>query len=237
MEADPPTTPEPQGFRFTPGVQRRVMQLLGNVVLQVFALFIPAGTLRWPEGWFYIGFYLFFIGVNAALLLPKGAAASELMEERSHVRGMKRWDKAFAVVFGIAGLAILVVAGLDERFGWSPPIALWFQVLALVVMFLGYSLFTWAMTTNAYFSARVRIQDDRGQKVVSSGPYRLVRHPAYAGVLPFTIALPVMLGSLWALVPAVIFRTARENQTLLHELDEYEAYAQQVRFRLVPGIW
>jgi protein-S-isoprenylcysteine O-methyltransferase Ste14 len=117
------------------------------------------------------------------------------------------------------------------------------QLLALVVMFLGYSLFSWAMATNAYFSARVRIQADRGHQVVSDGPYRLVRHPGYAGVLPFAIALPVMLGSLWALVPglvlvvSVVGRTALEDQTLLRDLDGYAAYAERVRFRLVPGVW
>jgi protein-S-isoprenylcysteine O-methyltransferase Ste14 len=237
------TQSQQKGFRFTPGVRRRLLQLAGLVVLQAAALFIPSGSLRWPEGWVYIGYYIFFIGLNALLILPRGSVASDLMEERSHVTGMKSWDKAFAAVYALSGIGILVVAGLDERLSWSPSITLWVQGLALIVMLLGYGLFSWAMATNAYFSARVRIQADRGQEVVSDGPYRLVRHPGYAGVIPSSLALPVMLASLWALIPAlllvlsVVARTALEDRTLLGELHGYRAYARQVRFRLVPGVW
>jgi protein-S-isoprenylcysteine O-methyltransferase Ste14 len=243
MEAKDSSVEEPQAFRFTPGVRRRLMQLVAQVLFQALVLFIPAGTLRWVEGWVYIAFYLFFIGVNVVLLLPKGSAASSLMEERSRVGGMKDWDKAFAAVYGLASTGILIVAGLDERLVWSPPTALWLQAASLAVMSLGYGLFSWAMATNAYFSARVRIQAERGHQVISGGPYQLVRHPGYAGTIPLAMALPVMLGSLWALVPAavvvvsVVARTLLEDRTLFRELDGYPAYAQQVRFRLVPGVW
>jgi protein-S-isoprenylcysteine O-methyltransferase Ste14 len=99
------------------------------------------------------------------------------------------------------------------------------------------------MATNAYFSARVRIQADRGHQVVTSGPYGVVRHPGYAGTILAALALPVMLGSGWALIPAALLviavaaRTVLEDRTLVAELGGYSAYAQQVRFRLVPGVW
>jgi protein-S-isoprenylcysteine O-methyltransferase Ste14 len=233
----------PPGFRFTPGVWRRVIQLLTLVALQALALFLPAGTLRWPEGWVYLGFYVFIIGLNFALLLRHGAYAAELIEERSHMTGMKSWDKVFAAVYGISGIATLVVAGLDQRFGWSPAFAFWIQAVALVVMFLGYGTFSWSMATNAFFSARVRIQSDRGHQVVSHGPYAIVRHPGYAGTIPFAFTLPLMLASYWALIPAaflissIVARTLLEDRTLLRELEGYREYAERVRFRLLPGIW
>jgi protein-S-isoprenylcysteine O-methyltransferase Ste14 len=220
-----------------------VIQLLGLVALQALALFLPAGSLRWIEGWIYLGFYLLFIGFNALLILPKGAAATELMEERAGTRDMRGWDKMFAAIYGLSGIGTLVVAGLDQRFAWSPPSDSTLQVIALAIMTLGYGLFSWAMATNAYFSARVRIQADRGHQVVTRGPYGVVRHPGYAGTILAALALPVMLGSGWALIPAALLviavaaRTVLEDRTLVAELGGYSAYAQQVRFRLVPGVW
>ena len=102
---------------------------------------------------------------------------------------------------------------------------------------------TWAMMTNSFFSALVRIQRDRGHAVVSRGPYRFVRHPGYVGYITFTLATPVALGTLWGLIPAVlvslgmVIRTALEDRTLREELPGYEDFASQVRFRLVPGVW
>ena len=99
------------------------------------------------------------------------------------------------------------------------------------------------MAANAFFSAVVRIQDDRGHAVASGGPYRFVRHPGYSGSLAFELATPIMLGSLWALIPSglnallIVVRTALEDRTLNEELDGYREYAGQVRYRLLPGVW
>jgi protein-S-isoprenylcysteine O-methyltransferase Ste14 len=234
---------EAEGFRFTSGVRRRLVQIAGLILMQALALFASAGTLRWAEGWAYLGFYLFLIGLNAALIVPRGVVGSTLVEERSRAGGMRGWDKAFAAVYGLSSIAILVIAGLDERLAWSGPIAPWLQVLAFGVMCLGYGLFSWSMAVNAFFSARVRIQADRGHQVVDRGPYAAVRHPGYAGAVVSALTLPVMLGSAWALLPAasvvvsVIIRTVLEDRTLLAELDGYEDYSRRVRYRLVPGIW
>jgi protein-S-isoprenylcysteine O-methyltransferase Ste14 len=137
----------------------------------------------------------------------------------------------------------LIVAGLDVRFGWSPELALAIRLAALVLWLQGDVFSKWAAVSNRFYSRLVRIQEDRGHTVVTDGPYRTVRHPGYAGALLVGLATPIALGSLWALVPAVllglllVIRTALEDRTLHAELSGYAAYAQQTRYRLVPLIW
>ena len=114
---------------------------------------------------------------------------------------------------------------------------------ALAAAALSMALVTWSMASNRFFSSYVRIQKDRGHVVASGGPYRYVRHPGYVGMLGFGLATPLILGSVWALIPAgltlvvVVVRTALEDRTLQRELEGYQAYAQRVRYRLVPGLW
>jgi protein-S-isoprenylcysteine O-methyltransferase Ste14 len=146
--------------------------------------------------------------------------------------------------FGIiVAIVMLIIAGLDKRFEWSPNLPLLLHITAFVITALGYSLGTWATSVNRFFSAVVRIQRDRGHTVVSSGPYRLIRHPGYAGAVVTSLATPLLLGSLWALIPAVlavcliIIRTALEDRTLQEELEGYHDYAERVRYRLLPGVW
>jgi protein-S-isoprenylcysteine O-methyltransferase Ste14 len=193
-------------------------------------------------GWAMVGIYALWVGANALFLIPRNP---ELLAERAkrHKEGMKTWDKLVLSVVGLATLAKYIIAGLDVRYGWTAQMPLTIQIVALVISALGYALGTWAMATNAYFSMVVRIQEDRGHAVVSDGPYRYVRHPGYTGTTAFELATPIMLGSLWALIPGVlaavltIARTALEDQTLQKELDGYRDYAQRVRYRLLPGIW
>jgi protein-S-isoprenylcysteine O-methyltransferase Ste14 len=222
-------------------VRRRFVQLGILIVIQAVALFLAAGRLDWLAGWAYMAVYVGFIGVNALILMPHG---KELIAERSAVReDVKGWDKLVLILSAILGPGMLIVAGLDMRFGWSAPVASEVRVAALVVMILGYGLFSWAMASNAFFSAAVRLQKDRGHQVATGGPYRFARHPGYSGMMAFTPATALMLGSLWALIPAallcvtMVIRTALEDRTLRHELDGYEEYAQRVRYRLLPGLW
>ena len=147
----------------------------------------------------------------------------------------------FIALFGPA-LSLLVV-GLDHRFGWTDLVAPCGQYVAALLVALAHGLSMWAMVANRYFSAVSRIQKDRGQVVVTDGPYRLVRHPAYAGGLLASLALPFMLNALTALPPALvgfvalIIRTRNEDCMLMQELPGYKEYAQRTRFRLIPGIW
>ena len=136
-----------------------------------------------------------------------------------------------------------IVAGLDVRFGWSPDLPDWIQITALVVLQIGSLLGTWAMFSNRFFSSQVRIQTDRGHSVVKEGPYKYVRHPGYAGGLISWLAAPVFFSSWWVIIPAVVVaaasfkRTALEDRTLQEELPGYAEYSQEVKYRLIPGIW
>jgi len=207
-------------------------------------LFIAAGRLNWVWAWVYVGIVVFFTLVSRVAVIrtnPDLIAERAQSLEREDVRG---WDRLILFFLLLIGpLAMMIVAGLDERFGWSPQILLAPRLVALAVMVLGYTLSTWAMAVNRYYSAVVRIQKDRGQTVVTDGPYRFVRHPSYATGIVSSLMIPILLGSLWALIPTIlvalgtIIRTALEDKTLLEELDGYEGYAAQVRYRLLPGVW
>jgi protein-S-isoprenylcysteine O-methyltransferase Ste14 len=168
----------------------------------------------------------------------------DLLAERLGPRkGAKRWDTTIMGVHGLLQLGVYVVAGLDHRHGWSAALPAAVQAAALAVCSLGYALVVWATASNAFFSLIVRIQTERGHSVVTTGPYRHVRHPAYAGALLTIPSVPILLGSWWALLIGVgdaalmIVRTALEDLTLQAELPGYPEYVLQVRQRLVPGLW
>ena len=137
----------------------------------------------------------------------------------------------------------MIVVGLDQRFGWSTIIPEIGQYLAALVVAGGSGLAVWASVVNPYFSAVARIQRDRGQVVVTTGPYRIVRHPSYAGALLASLAIPIMLDAIWALVPALllvvalIIRTKLEDRMLMEELGGYPAYAAETSYRLILGVW
>jgi protein-S-isoprenylcysteine O-methyltransferase Ste14 len=137
----------------------------------------------------------------------------------------------------------MIVAGLDHRFGWSPVFPLWLIVLGIFLTALGYAISAWAFIENRFFSSVVRIQTERGHVVCDSGPYRIVRHPGYAGNILPLLGIVLALGSVWTVIPAVvalviaILRTALEDRTLQEELLGYREYAHHVRYRLFPGIY
>ena len=207
-------------------------------------LFISAGTVKWPMAWVYV-VLLLAATIGSRLIVLKRNPDTLLERARfMSSEGTKSWDRLLVAIVGILGpLAIVIVAGLDHRFGWSAIIPEPVQYLAALLLAVGYGLAVWAMVENRYFSAVARIQDDRGQVVVTTGPYRLVRHPAYAGALAASLAVPVMLDAIWALIPAlvlmvgVIIRTGFEDRMLREELDGYERYTQETPYRLIPGLW
>ncbi|HEY5270874.1 MAG TPA: isoprenylcysteine carboxylmethyltransferase family protein [Anaerolineales bacterium] len=225
----------------TPAIRKRLVQIGFFVLIQAVALFASVWKWNWWNAWVYLGEYLVFLVFNLFVLLPHH---KDLVEERSQVgEGAKDWDKVIGIISGTGGFAILILAGLDERFGWAGSIPLWVQVATFVLLGLSYPLFTWAMVSNKFFSTIVRIQKDRGHTVQTSGPYRFVRHPGYASLLVSYITIPIALGSLWACIPMVMLvinlfiRTALEDRTLQNELDGYKEYAGRVRYRFIPEIW
>jgi protein-S-isoprenylcysteine O-methyltransferase Ste14 len=146
-------------------------------------------------------------------------------------------------IIGLALVACYIVAGLNVRNEWTTGISPLFQVAALTIIVLGYALVVWTTAADAFFSLIVRIQKERGHTVVTSGPYRFMRHPAYAGGVFLYLATPVMLGSLWALILGglsallMVVRTVLEDKMLLNKLDDYKGYARRVRYRLLPWVW
>ena len=215
--------------------------LLTFLVTAIFiaVLFISAGNFAWFWGWILSGIMIVSNVVGVILLDP------ELLEERTGVKsGSKRKDILLASIMGRFGpLAIIITAGLDFRFDWSgsfPPVL---AVPGIIFYALGVSLPLWAMRENRFFSSVVRIQRERGHHVITTGPYRLVRHPGYLGSVVAMLAVPFALTSYWALIPAVItdmvsiIRTALEDNILKRELEGYSKYAEKVRHRLIPDIW
>lgn len=222
---------------------RIALGFLALVLLVPVLLFAAAGTVAWPLAWAYVA--LSTLGtVGSRLLVAR--KHPDLLEERAKAlrsEGTPPWDRRLMPALIWGAVLTLVVAGLDHRFAWSPIGTPALQVGALALAAGGYAFTTWAMFANRFFSATVRLQSDRGHAVVSSGPYRLVRHPGYAGSLLATLCVPLILGSAWAWVPAVltgiaiVVRTALEDRFLRAQLAGYAAYAARTRRRLVPGVW
>ncbi len=217
-----------------------VRESLGLVMMGV-ALFWSAGRMDWWPGWAALAVVLAWTAATAIVILR---SCPELLAERLGPRkGGKTWDVAIMGIMGILQLVGCIVAGLDERYGWTGGMALAVQILALLLCGLGYALFVWATASNRFFSQVVRIQAERGHAVATGGPYCYVRHPAYAGSVVFELAVPFLLASWWALIPSIIcaallfLRTALEDRTLQRELSGYADYARRVPFRLIPAVW
>jgi protein-S-isoprenylcysteine O-methyltransferase Ste14 len=206
-------------------------------------IFVPAGTIKWLEAWIFLLIYFLFA---AALVLWLKKNDPELLKERMAAKkkkNVKGWDRAIISAYTLLVLALIVLAGLDAvRFRWS-RVPLEIKVLGFIGFIPTVILVFWTVKENSYLSEMVRIQEERGHQVCTTGPYQYVRHPMYVGVIIFLFCLPLCLGSLYALVPAslsvilFILRTALEDKTLQQELPGYKEYAQKVRYRLIPGIW
>jgi len=209
-------------------------------------LVLCAWDFDWWEAW------VFAILIVAAGVLGRIWAEGRhpgLLAERERAWSdetatVKPWDRVLAPLMAVSlSFPLVIVAGLDHRFGWSPDFPIGLEVLGFGLIALGYAFATWAFAENRFFSSMVRIQADRGHAVCDSGPYRFVRHPGYAGnILPLP-GLVLALSSVWTLVPAavalivIIVRTSLEDRTLQEELPGYRDYAGVVRYRLIPGIY
>jgi len=218
--------------------------------LMIFYLLIPLILLvcGWDFGWWQAWVY--------SLLIVAAGIGGRIWAERRHpgltaerqniekIQSAKAWDKVLAPLMALSvSFPLVIVAGLDHRRGWSPEFPLWLIVLGFILIALGYAFAAWAFAENRFFSSTVRIQTDRGHVVCDSGPYRIVRHPGYAGSILPLLGIVLALGSVWTLIPAMValiitvIRTALEDQTLQEELSGYRDYAQRVRYRLIPGMY
>jgi protein-S-isoprenylcysteine O-methyltransferase Ste14 len=222
-------------------------QWLNLVVVYLFiplVLLVCGGDFGWWQAW---GYSLLIVVVGLGGRIWAERRHPGLLAERQNMekaQSAKAWDKVLAPLMALSvSFPLVIVAGLDHRFGWSPVFPLWLIVFGFLLISLGYAFAAWALIENRFFSSVVRIQVDRGHVVCDSGPYRIVRHPGYAGIM---LALPGMvlaLNSMWTLIPAAValiitvIRTALEDQTLQDELPGYRDYARRVRYRLIPGIY
>jgi len=207
-------------------------------------LFVCGGDFGWWQAWVY-SLLIFAAGMGGRILAERRHPG--LTAERQNIKSVqeaKAWDKVLAPLMALSvGFPLVIVAGLDHRFGWSPVFPLWLIMLGIFLIALGYAFAVWALMENRYFSSVVRIQTDRGHVVCDSGPYRIIRHPGYAGNILAPLGIVLALSSLWTLIPAAValviavIRTALEDRTLQEELPGYKEYARRVRYRLFPGIY
>lgn len=227
------------------------MKLTPSVVFMVlfFVVFVPFFPLLisqhwgWWEAWAYAAISILAFAVSRALAARR---RPDLLAERARFlrhENAESWDRLLAPLVGLGGGLIPLVAGLDALFGWSPGFGLAVKIPALVVFLAGLSLGSYALIANPFFSGMVRLQTDRGQHVVSEGPYRWVRHPGYAGALLTYLAVPFFLDALWVFLPVVfltvvlVIRTSLEDGALQQRLEGYAEYAKKVHYRLLPGVW
>ena len=207
-------------------------------------LLICGGDLSWWQAWVY-SLLIVVAGLGGRVWSEQRHPG--LLAERQNIENIhnaKSWDKVLAPLMAVSiAYPIVVVTGLDHRYNWSSELPFWLIVIGFILISLGYAFATWALAENRFFSSVVRIQSDRGHEVCESGPYRIVRHPGYAGNIVALFGIVLALSSLWALIPAgaasiiAVIRTVLEDRTLHQELPGYRNYARRVRYRLIPWIY
>lgn len=219
------------------------------VMLLVFIVGVPLLPLLisqqwgWWEAWLYAAICIFGFVISRYLA---GRRNPDLLVERGQFLqnpDPETWDKWLSALLALGSGVIPLAAGLDMRFGPSAQFSLPSKLIAISALLGGYALGSYALIANSFFSGMVRIQSDRGHHVVSSGPYRWMRHPGYAGALISYLATPFLLESWWTLLPVaftlavIIIRTGLEDRTLQEKLEGYRDYTQEVHYRLIPGVW
>ena len=224
----------------TPGAKYLVHEVSSTLLVGL-VLFGCAGQVRWWPGWVELALT---VSLSAAIGVIGVCTRPNLLVERvGSRRGDERWDVAVYAAIRMGLLACLVVAALDRRLGWTGAFDSRIQIVGFAGHLLGNALFLWAVASNWFFSDMVRIQSQDGHVVATGGPYRWVRHPGYLGSIAYTMAVPMLLASWWAFLPATlcvvvfVIRTALEDRTLQKKLAGYPAFAGRVRYRLLPAIW
>jgi len=228
-----------------PSLPRLFLIISARMTAFAVALLWPAGTWQWWEAWVVIGLWLGFVTATVTFLLRHDPALLlERMKSSPVQKGQKGWDKVMLLLFFVPGIGIYVIPGFDVmRFGWSEPLPVWVELTAMALHLPGFFFIAWVMRENTFLAVVVKIDQERGQRVITTGPYALVRHPMYSAVIVLLFAVPVALGSRFGLVPAAIavvlllVRTFLEDRTLYEELQGYPEYCSKTRYRLLPGVW
>ncbi|NIB43686.1 isoprenylcysteine carboxylmethyltransferase family protein [Pseudomaricurvus alkylphenolicus] len=202
------------------------------------------GDFGWWQAWLY-SLLIVGAGIGGRVLAEhRHPGITAERQDKKSFHNAKAWDKLLAPLMAVSVVfPMVIVAGLDHRYNWSPGFPLWVSVSGFFLIAFGYAFAAWALAENRFFSSIVRIQTDRGHVVCDTGPYRFVRHPGYAGSILPLFGIVLALGSIWTLIPAVVasvivvIRTVLEDQVLKKELPGYQDYARLVRYRLIPGIY
>lgn len=214
-----------------------LIKLVLGIVLVGTLLFLPAWTINYPYAWLFICLLFVPMLIMGIVLFIK---APKLLEKRLNNKEKQKTQKGVTKLLGLMFLVGFVLCALDFRFGWS-HVPLWLVIVSSVLFELGYLMYAEVMRENAYLSRTVEVQEN--QKVVSTGLYGMVRHPMYLATLFMFLPMPLILGSLWGLIPfsiylvAIIVRIINEEKVLTNELDGYREYKQKVKYRLIPFIW
>jgi protein-S-isoprenylcysteine O-methyltransferase Ste14 len=212
-----------------------------STVVTALLLFVSAGRWNWRAGWEFLGLLL---GLSTIVGVVVFRMNPEILDARAKMhRGSKVWDQVLVAVLLSLMALVLVVAGFDAGRFHPSQAPRWYLATGYILLVLGTAVSGWAEAVNKFFEPTVRIQTDRGHRVVDSGPYAWIRHPGYIGGALVTLGMAMALGSYWALAPALsavgllILRTYWEEETLRAELTGYEEYTHRVRSRWIPGVW
>ena len=210
--------------------------LLGLVLVGTL-LFLPAGSLSYVGGWRLMGLLFGPMLIAGFVMLFRSPA---FLEKRLDAKEKQATQKGVLAFSGLMFIGSFVVAGLDWRFGWS-KVPMPMTIIASALFLAAYGLYAEVMRENAYLSRTIKVEE--GQKVVDTGLYGIVRHPMYSATLLLFLAMPLVLGSWYALIPMAFYpviiavRLLNEEKLLTRELPGYEAYKQKVKYRLIPFVW
>lgn len=214
-----------------------IIKYISGILLVCVLLFIPAGTLLYPNGWLFIGLLFIPILILGTVMLFK---SPELLKKRLDHKEKENTQKGVVAVSALIFLCGFIVAGLDFRNGWS-KLPAWTIIIASTVLLISYALYAEVMRENVYLSRTVKVEE--GQTVVDRGLYRIVRHPMYAVTIWLFLSIPILLGSWWAFlcflpyVAVIVIRIINEEKLLETELKGYKEYKTKVKYRLIPFIW
>lgn len=219
-----------------------LVQITSFLIIYALPVFIPGGIKAWPEAWVYLGMWLgFWFLICIWLFINNRGLFKERM--RLGASDQKKQDRFFGPVFYGLLFAWLLFMSFDAIHFHLSPVSTGFQIIGGILLLFSFFVFFLTFRENSYLSALVRIQNERGQKVISSGPYAYVRHPMYAATMVFIIGTPLLLGAWFGILAGIIpiillvWRVRLEETTLQKELLGYKAYVASVKFRLIPYLW
>ncbi len=219
----------------------RGLQVLATLLIQYGLLRLAAGTRLWLWMWVFLLLYVGGILYVSQFFLRH---IPDTIARRSEANDAKGWDRIVGGLWTLSHFILLpLIAGLDFHFGWSAGYPLVLHEFGIIVFVLGFAIFSWALYENAFFSTVVRVQTKQGQNVCSSGPYEFARHPGYTGACLQSLGTAMILGSWWGLgiaalsIVLLVWRTELEDETLQKELPGYHAFANKVKYRLLPHLW